>query len=116
MGWRVTAAFVTATTQVDGGRAAVDILRGAVLPGDVPVEEMQRFLDAGAVEPDGAGSPEPLAAAADPDGDVPDGTVAAVLSWVGDDTDRARSALDAESAKGDRARKTLVDALTALTG
>lgn len=45
---------------------------------------------------------------------VPDGNAKAVLDWVGDDPDRARRALDAEQAKGDEARTTLVAKLTKL--
>lgn len=37
-----------------------------------------------------------------------------VLAWVGDDKDRAREALDAETAKGDKARSSLVTQLTAI--
>jgi hypothetical protein len=32
-----------------------------------------------------------------PDEDVPDGSASVVMSWVGDDTDRARAALDVEN-------------------
>ncbi len=41
---------------------------------------------------------------------VPDGTVAEVLAWVGNDLDRAGQALYAEGAKA-RPRTTLVEAL-----
>lgn len=47
-------------------------------------------------------------------GEVPDGTVADVMAWVGDDPDRARQALDAETTKGDKARSTLVATLTSI--
>lgn len=53
-------------------------------------------------------------AAEDPGDQVPDGTVAEVADWVGDDRDRARAALDGEQAKGDGARSTLVAALEKL--
>lgn len=46
--------------------------------------------------------------------DYTDGTIDHVLGWVGDDSDRALVALDAEKAKGDEARSTLVDKLTKL--
>ena len=50
--------------------------------------------------------------AEDADGDgVPDGTVAQVEDWVGGSTERAALALEAEEAKGDNARSTLVAAL-----
>lgn len=49
-------------------------------------------------------------------GAVPDGTVADVMGWVGDDPGRARQALDVETGKGERARTTLVNALTGIAG
>lgn len=45
---------------------------------------------------------------------VPDGTATEVIDWVGDDRARARAALDAEQAKGDDARTTLVAKLSKL--
>lgn len=45
---------------------------------------------------------------------VPDGKVAEVLAWVGDDKDRAAKALEAEQAKGDKARTTLTGPLEEL--
>lgn len=50
--------------------------------------------------------------AVDADGDgVPDGTRDQVLEWVGDDRARAQAAWDAEVAKGDKARSTLLAVL-----
>lgn len=49
-------------------------------------------------------------------GGVPDGTATDVIRWVGDDPARARQALDAEQAKGDDARSTLVAKLGKLAG
>lgn len=43
---------------------------------------------------------------------VPEGTVADVLAWVGDDLDRAREALDRERAEGNR--RTLIERLEEL--
>lgn len=37
-----------------------------------------------------------------------DGKIEDVLAWVGDDTDRALAALEAEEAKGDKARPRLL--------
>jgi hypothetical protein len=52
----------------------------------------------------------------DPDGgEVPTGSIDEVLTWVGDDTDKADRALRAEQAK-DKPRSTLVERLTALKG
>lgn len=58
--------------------------------------------------------PEPLATepSKDPDA-VPDGTVAEVEAWVGDDIERADRALDVENAKT-KPRSSLVDHLTAV--
>jgi len=47
----------------------------------------------------------------DPDA-VPAGSIEKVLEWVGADKDRAASALDAEQAKGDKARSSLVKTLS----
>lgn len=52
----------------------------------------------------------------EPDGDtVPDGTAQDVLSWVGDDKDRAAQALEAEHGR-DKPRSTLIAALEKLAG
>ena len=53
----------------------------------------------------------------EPSGDFdPDGTVKEISDWVGDDPDKARTALDAETAKGDKARTTLVEHLETVIG
>lgn len=47
--------------------------------------------------------------AVDTDGDgVPEGNVEQVLTWVGDDRERAVAAFNAEADRGDKARKTLL--------
>lgn len=51
--------------------------------------------------------------AGDQSGEVPTGSAEEVLTWVGDDTDRARAALAAEQAAS-KPRTTLVDKLTKL--
>ncbi|MEW2383376.1 hypothetical protein AB0873_14975 [Micromonospora sp. NPDC047707] len=92
---------------------------------DVPDDEAQDLIDRGFAVPAGADeadgqAPRPGAARksppAPPDGDeVPDGSIAVVLAWVGEDRDRAAKALDVERAtKGDRARVKLVEDLTKL--
>ena len=43
-----------------------------------------------------------------------DATIRVITDWVGGDKARARHALDAEVARGDDSRSTLVDALTAI--
>jgi len=59
MAYRVLAGMVSAETKVQGeSRAVVDFLRGAVLPDDVPAEQIESFLARGLIEA-GDGSPEP---------------------------------------------------------
>lgn len=52
-----------------------------------------------------------------PDGDEPpvDGTIDALMAWVGDDKERAARALEAEQAK-DKPRSTVVKRLAAMAG
>lgn len=62
--------------------------------------------------------PEPEAEGSDRPGSgdqVPDGTIAEVLDWVGDDSDRAVAALEAEEER-DQSRTTLVAALEKVIG
>lgn len=68
----------------------------------------------GVVHPDATEVADEAAVEAPPAGDVPDGSISDVLDWVGDDPARARAALDAEQAKGDKARSTLVAKLETL--
>lgn len=64
--------------------------------------------DAPGVDADGDGTPD------DTDGDgVPDGTADQVLTWVGEDAEKAKLALAAEQAKA-KPRSTLVAALDKL--
>lgn len=57
MRYVVKAGYVSAETQVTaaGGRAMVDIPRGAVLPDDVPDEQIESFLARGLIAYDGDG-------------------------------------------------------------
>jgi hypothetical protein len=55
----ITAGYVTVTTAVDGGRARVDITRGAALPDDVPAAEVSALLAYGHIEPVVEAEPEP---------------------------------------------------------
>lgn len=51
-----------------------------------------------------------------PAGGVPDeATVGEIKAWVGDSAGRARRALDDERSRGDKARSSLIDALTKIT-
>lgn len=110
----MTAGYVTVETNVGGrSRARIDILRGADLPGDVPAAEVEALLRRGdirRVDEQDTAEPTP---APDPDA-VPDGTIPAVIDWVGGDKDRAARALEAEQAKGETARTTLVNQLQQL--
>lgn len=111
MRYIVTAGYVPAETAVPGGRATVDIPRGALLPEDVPAETVEALLGLGHIEAVAEKpAPEP---ATDPD-PMPDGPIPVLLAWVGEDLDRAQLAFDAEQAKGDGARKGVVDPLTEL--
>jgi len=58
MAYIVTAGYVTVQTAVPGGRAWVDLPRGAQLPGDVPQEEVDRLLKSGHIEAT-ASAPKP---------------------------------------------------------
>jgi len=46
----VTAGYVTVETAVPGGRARIDVPRGAELPGDVPAEEVESLVRLGHIE------------------------------------------------------------------
>lgn len=111
MAYLVTAAYVTVETDVGPGRARVDIPHGALLPADVPAEDRERALRLGQVQ-EVDDFVEPPAPEQDPE-QVPDGTIAVVLDWVGGDPDRARRALEVEL--GNRARSTLIADLTAIS-
>jgi hypothetical protein len=76
------------------------------------VAEAQRGSEA-APAAGGAGAPEapaPAAAPAAESGGVPSGSIDKVLAWVGDDSGRARQALDAEQGK-DEPRQSLITRL-----
>lgn len=113
MRYQVTVGYVTVTTHVGAGRARIDVPYGTTLPDDVPAEDIDRLLRLGHIKAAESAEHDP---APDPnaDGGVPAGPIAVVLQWVGDDTDRARAALDAEQAKGDQGRKSLIEALAKL--
>lgn len=108
----VRAGYVTVETAVPGGRAHIDIPAGQVLPDDVPAEQREQLLARGDVFPALEAEPEDQGEG-DPDA-LPDGTVADVLAWVGDDKARAEQALEAEQAEGGKNRRGVVDPLTDL--
>ncbi len=90
---------------------------GTVMPHDLPlpsgVADRVGRGELRLVNADGSplADPEPEPQV-DPEA-VPEGTVATVLGWVGDDRERAVRALEVENA-ADRPRSTLVGALEAL--
>lgn len=95
----------------------LQVAGGAVMPHDAPLHwAIQEQLDKGyvaRVNEDGTPwTPPAPESPADPD-EVPAGSVAVVLAWVGEDRDRAMRALEAENA-ADKPRTTLVTALEAL--
>jgi len=67
-----------------------------------------------AEETETASAPEPEVKANDGE-EVPSGTIKEVLTWVGEDKERAQAALDAEKAS-DSERKTLVTSLEEILG
>lgn len=79
--YRVVAGSVPAETQIEGGRAIIDHPRGAVLPSDVPEEQVQRLLAFGHIELEAA-DPEP--APAEPETDLSDLDKAELLARAKD--------------------------------
>lgn len=111
----VLAGSVTVLRQVGAGMAYVDVAQGEAV-GDLDDETRERLLASKAI---GRRDGEPFVAAARPvpgevepdeiDRDIiPGGTVEAILAWVGDDLARARVAREYETAKGPKARATLL--------
>jgi hypothetical protein len=103
MAVRLTKAFGTSWNAVRLHLAKDEVvpsgeLANWLLAGGAPVEEIPAVVPDDEVE------------------DVPDGTIAEVEAWIGEDPDRAARALAAELAKGDSARGTLVAKLEKLTG
>lgn len=113
----VQAGYVTVLTQVGAGKAYKDFYRGETLPGDVSDEDRERFLASSAVgKRDGDGefvaAARPVPGEVEPDeidtDVIPGGSVEQIMAWVGDDLARARVARHEETAKGDKARATLL--------
>lgn len=72
---------------------------GDVLPGS----ELANYLLANGAPVEEIDAPAPAELPPPDPGAVPDGSVAVVLAWVGDDRDKATRALDTERAGKDRA-------------
>lgn len=130
MDYLVTAGYVTVETAVSGGRARIDIPRGAILPDDVPDEQRQALLARGDIAPSNedvvppdpigpyAGPIEPPPPPADADPFLvlsPGMSVTATEAWVKEGreraVERAKVALAAETAPDGFERSTLVDRL-----
>lgn len=99
---------LTMARTVSGGYAQV--YAGDPVTVDIATDDLKRLLDEGAltvVETDapdtdgGSGAPSP-------------GSIPAILAEVGDDKAKAEAALAEENAKGDKARKGLVEKLEAI--
>lgn len=102
----VLAGYVTVETAVPGGRAWVDVPRGSMLPDDVPYELLAQLRAAGKV---GRADPPPT----DVDPAIEEefafgSTIEKTLAWVGNDVDKARQALTAETSDGGKNRPRLI--------
>lgn len=111
----VLAGYVTVETAVPGGRAWVDIPHGELVPADVPYELLAQLRSTGHIGP--ADTPA-AAPAAPPEAEYqPGATIDKILAWVGDDLDKARTALNGERADGGKNRPKLIAKLeTILAG
>jgi hypothetical protein len=85
-GYVVTAGYVTVETAVPGGRAEVDVPRGAALPDDVPAEQRDLLLRRHAIAPALAGpvSAPPAVDDAPPPGSPPPrrGSRSGTTAWL----------------------------------
>lgn len=93
---------------------------GSVMEHDLPlpagIADRVARGDLRLVNPDGTDITAEPSVVDDPVAEVPSGSVADVVAWVGEDRERAAMALEVEAAKGDNARKTLIAGLTELLG
>jgi len=107
--YRVVAPYVTLKVKDTNGKdVIVGYYDGAVVTDDqVDAESLKHHLDSGMVE---KVEDAPAEAPAEPK----EPTAKEILDEVGDDRDKAAAALEAEQAKGDKARSTLVAKLEAI--
>ena len=116
--YEVLSGSATVSTNVGPGRAFVDLPRGAIVPDDVPAEEIETLLRRGHI-----GTVAALPFTVEVSGEqvtvtdaVPPGmSVSTTLQWVGGDRERAQAAFDAEQAAASP-RSTLLSRLTVLLG
>lgn len=114
----VTAGYVTVETALpSGGRAAIDVPRGQLLPADVPQAQIDWELRLRTIEPVAEPKAKPTAIAAEEPAaplavdEMPSGmSVSATLTWVSGNPARAWLALTAEQASASP-RATLIDRL-----
>jgi hypothetical protein len=113
----VTAGYVTVETErPGGGRAAIDVPRGQILPGDVSQEQINWELKLRTIEPVGEPKANPAETPDEPPAppavdEMPSGmSVAGTLTWVGGNPARAWLALTAEQG-ATSPRATLIDRL-----
>ena len=117
----VLAGAVTIKRKVGAGMAYVDVTQGEAV-GEIDDETRDRLLASGAIgQRDGdryIPAVRPVPGEVEPDeippGLLPGGSTEEILAWVGDDLARARVAMHEERAKGDKARRDLLDQLTAV--
>ena len=117
----VLAGAVTIKRQVGAGMAYVDVAQGEAV-GEIDDETRERLLKSGAIgQRDGdryVPAVRPVPGEVEPDeippALLPGGSTEEILAWVGDDLARARVAMHEERAKGDKARRDLLDKLTAV--
>lgn len=102
--YTVTAPLVVVPDQSGSDRY---LYKGAAVPADIDQEHIDRLAGDKLIE-----KTKDSPAASTEAGKEP--TVNEVLADVGDDPEKARAALEAEQAKGDKARSTLVEKLEAI--
>lgn len=108
---RVTAPMVGLKVRdLNGAWVVMSFNAGAVVS-NVELASLEHHLAKGMVELVDDPQPEPDS---QPEPGPADGKVKDILTEVGDDKDKAAAALEAEQAKGDAARPTLVEALQAV--
>jgi hypothetical protein len=117
----VLAGSVTVLKQVGAGMAYVDVPQGETV-GDLVVETRERLLASGAIGKKDGGeyvaAARPVPGEVEPDeidkDIIPAGSIEQIMGWVGDDLARARVAREYETAKGPKARQTLLEKLDAV--
>lgn len=121
--YRVTAPYILLAVTDRAGAAQVNgFYDGAIVADPVDDDRLRKAIGRDWVElaeapevPTASRSNARLDPGTGPDTEVPEGTTDKVLTWVGDNPDRAAAALAAEQAST-KPRTTLIDQLTKLAG